>query len=100
MFFTFLFFCLSAAVSGSVVGVCGCCAVCVSGGLWCHQSAAAEGSGVGSESRVTAATAQQGKTHTFSVSNTQLNIIYDWSKFFILSILKGLQSFLAWFACT
>lgn len=60
----FLLFCLSGAVSGSVVGVCGRCAVCVSGGLCCHQSAAAEGPGVSSESRLTAGTTQQGRTHT------------------------------------
>lgn len=59
----FFSFRLSGAVSGSVVGVCGRCAVCVSGGLCCHQSAAAEGPGVSSESRLTAGTMQQGKTH-------------------------------------
>lgn len=69
MFACFVF-CLSGAVSGSVVGVCGCCAVCVSGGLWRHQSAAAEGSGVSSESRLTAGTAQQGKTHMYAISHT------------------------------
>lgn len=63
-------FCLSGAISGSVVGVCERCAVCVSGGLWRHQSAAAEGSGVRSESRLTAGAAQQGKTHTDTISHT------------------------------
>ncbi len=58
---------LSGAVSGSVVGVCGRCAVCVSGGLCCHQSAAAEGSGVSSESRLRAGTMPQGKTHAWTV---------------------------------
>lgn len=54
---------LSGPVSGSVVGMCWCCAAGESGGLWCHRYTAIEGSGVRSEFVITTGTTQWGKTH-------------------------------------